>query len=166
MVAGEQQMTWTVSDVMAKDAAAIGQATELVAAAVVATTPSTSLADAASLMFQHRIPVLPVVDTRKQPVGIVSRTQVLKVFLRSDEAIRREVVGIFHDAASVTRHRVEVEVEVTGGLVRLHGEIEEELPKTLLKRIAGVPGVVGVKSGLVGELSVPRSGASANRVRA
>ena len=157
-------MTWTVSDVMAKDAAAIGQATELVAAAVVATTPSTSLADAASLMFQHRIPVLPVVDTRKQPVGIVSRTQVLKVFLRSDEAIRREVVGIFHDAASVTRHQVEV--EVTGGLVRLHGEIEAELPKTLLKRIAGVPGVVGVKSGLVGELSVPRSGASANRVRA
>jgi CBS domain-containing protein len=164
MVAGEQQMTWTVSDVMTKDAAAIGQATELVAAAVVATTPSTSLAEAASLMFQHRIPVLPVVDTRKQPVGIVSRTEVLKVFLRSDEAIRREVVGIFHDAASVTRQRVEV--EVTGGLVRLHGEIEEELPKTLLKRIAGVPGVVGVKSGLVGELSVPRSGASANRVRA
>jgi CBS domain-containing protein len=164
MVAGEQQMTWTVSDVMTKDAAAIGQATELVAAAVVATTPSTSLAEAASLMFQHRIPVLPVVDPRKQPVGIVSRTQVLKVFLRSDEAIRREVVRIVHDAASVTRH--EVEVEVTAGLVRLHGEIEEELPKTLLKRIAGVPGVVGVKSGLVGEFSVPRSGASANRVRA
>jgi CBS domain-containing protein len=164
MVADEKQMTWTVSDVMTKDAASVGQATELVAAAVVATTPSTSLADAASLMFQHRIPVLPVVDTRKQPVGIVSRKQVLKVFLRSDEAIRREVVRIFHDAASVTRHRVEV--EVTGGLVRLHGEIERELPKTLLKRIAGVPGVVGVRSGPVGELSVPRSGASANRVRA
>ena len=94
-------MTWTVSDVMTKGPAAIGQATELVAAAVVATTPSTSLADAASLMFQHRIPVLPVVDTQKQPVGIVSRTQLLKVFLRSDEAIRREVVRIFHDAASV-----------------------------------------------------------------
>ena len=157
-------MSWTVSDVMTKDAASVGHAAELVASAVATTTPGTSLANAASLMFQHRIPVLPVVDTRKQPVGIVSRTQVLKVFLRSDEAIRREVVGIFHDAASVTRHQVEV--EVTGGLVRLHGEIEEELPKTLLKRIAGVPGVVGVKSGLVGELSVPRSGASANRVRA
>jgi CBS domain-containing protein len=155
-VTGEQQMTWTVSDVMTKDADAIGQAAELVAAAVVATSPSTSLADAASLMFQHRIPVLPVVDTQKQPAGIVSRTQLLKVFLRSDEAIRREVVRLFHDVASVTGNQV----EVTAGLVRLHGESEEDLPKTLLKRIAGVPGVVGVKIDLVGELSERRSGPS------
>ena len=151
-------MTWTVSDVMTRNAAAIGQAAELVAAAVVATTPTTSLADAESLMFQHRIPVLPVVDDQEQPVGIVSRTQLLKVFLRSDEAIRREVVRLFHDVASVTRHQVDV--EVIGGLVRLHGEIEGELPKTLLKRIAGVPGVVGVESGLVGELSARRSAPS------
>lgn len=151
-------MTWTVSDVMTRNAAAIGQAAELVAAAVVATTPTASLADAASLMFQHRIPVLPVVDDREQPVGIVSRTQLLKVFLRSDEAIRREVVRLFHDVASVTTHRVDV--EVIGGLVRLYGEIEGELPKTLLKRIAGVPGVVGVKSGLAGELSARRSAPS------
>ncbi len=157
-------MTWTVSDVMRKDAAAIGQAAELVAAAVVATTPSTSLADAASLIFQHRIRELPVVDTQKKPVGIVSRTQLLKLFLRSDEAIRREVVRIFHEVASVTRNQVEV--EVTGGLVRLHGEMEEDLPKTLLKRIAGVPGVVGVEIGLVGELSERRSAPSGDPVRA
>lgn len=151
-------MTWTVSDVMTKGPAAIGQATELVAAAVVATTPSTSLADAASLMFQHRIPELPVVDTQKKPVGIVSRTQLLKVFLRSDEAIRREVVRILHELASVKRNQLEV--EVTGGLVRLQGEIEEHLPKALLKRIAGVPGVVGVKIGPAGELSERRAAPS------
>lgn len=157
-------MTWTVSDVMTKGPAAIGQATELVAAAVVATTPSTSLANAASLMFQHRIPVLPVVGTQKQPVGTVSRTQLLKMFLRSDEAIRREVTRIFHEVASVTRNKVEV--EVTGGLVHLHGEIEEDLHKTLLKRIAGVPGVVGVKFVLVGELSERRSAPSGDPARA
>ena len=55
---------------------------------------------------------------------------------------------------------------MTGGLVRLHGEIEEELPKTLLKRIAGVPGVVGVKIGLVGELSERRSAPSGDPARA
>jgi osmotically-inducible protein OsmY len=70
----------------------------------------------------------------------------LKVFLRSDEAIRREIVRILHDAASVTRSHLEV--EVTGGLVSLRGEIEANLPGTLLEGIASVPGVVGVKNEL------------------
>jgi len=146
MVAGEQSMTWTVSDVMTKDAAAVGHAAELVASDVVTTTTSTSLAKAASLMFQHRIQVLPVVDSENRPVGIVSRTQLLKVFLRSDEAIRREIVRILHDASSVTPSHLEV--EVIGGLVSLRGEIEANLPGTLLEGIASVPGVVGVKNEL------------------
>ncbi len=160
-----KQMTWTVSDVMTKDAASVGRAAELVASAVATTTASTSLANAASLMFQLRIQRLPVVDSENRPVGIISRTQLLKVFLRSDELIRREIVKIVHEAAAVKGNHVEV--YVTGGLVSLRGEIEtRNLLGSLIQRIAGVPGVVGVKSGLVGELSVPRSGASANRVRA
>src|SRR5450759_5970320 len=102
-------MTWTVSDVMTNDAAALGQAAELVASSVVTTTPGTSLANAASLMFQHRIQRLPVIDSENRPVGIISRTQLLKVFLRSDELIRREIVRIVHDFTAVKGNHVEVD---------------------------------------------------------
>ncbi len=141
-------MTWTVSDVMTNDADALGRAAELVASAAVTTTASTSLANAASLMFQHRVQLLPIVDSQNRAVGIVSRTQLLKVFLRSDELIRREIVRILHGVAAVRRRHLEV--AVTGGRVSLRGEVEtQDLPGSLIERIAGVPGVVGVKNELV-----------------
>lgn len=140
-------MTWTVSDVMTDDIAAVGQARELIAAAVVTTTASTSLATAASLMFQHRIQSLPVVDSENRPVGLVGRTQVLKVFLRSDELIGREIVRILHDVAAL-KH-AHLEVEVTGGLVSVRGEIQSEnVLRVVMERIASVPGVVGMKNEL------------------
>ena len=136
-------MTWSVSDVMTKDAAAVGQAAELVASAVVTTTPGTSLANAASLMFQHRVQRLPVVDAQNRPVGIVGRKQLLKVFLRSDELIRREIATILRDVAPIRDSHLEV--DVTAGLVSLRVSQTDGLSKVLLERIAGVPGVVGVK---------------------
>jgi CBS domain-containing protein len=158
-------MTWTVSDVMTNDAAALGQAAELVASSVVTTTATTSLANAASLMFQHRIQRLPVVDSENRPVGVVSRTQLLKVFLRSDELIRREIVRIVHeiDAGGSSSF----EVEVTGGLVSLHGEVEtRSLLESLSQCIASVPGVVGVRVEQIRALNERQSGASADRIRA
>jgi CBS domain-containing protein len=165
MLADEKSMSWTVSDVMTKDAASVGHAAELVASAVATTTPGTSLANAASLMFQHRIQRLPVVDSENRPVGIISRTQLLKVFLRSDELIRREIVRIVHDVAAVKGNHVEV--DVTDGLVSLRGEVEtRNLLGSLIQRIAGVPGVLGVKIEELGALSERQSGASAVRARA
>src|ERR1700674_1114567 len=96
-------MTWKVSDVMTIGAAAVAQAAQLVASAAITTTPSTSLANAASLMFQHRIQQLPVVDSANRAVGIVSRAQLLKVFLRNDETVRREIVKILHAGAAAAR---------------------------------------------------------------
>ena len=158
-------MTWTVSDIMTNDAAALGQAAELVASSVVTTTATTSLANAASLMFQHRIQRLPVIDSENRPVGIISRTQLLKVFLRSDELIRREIVRIVHDVTAVKGNHVEV--DVTDGLVSLRGEVEtRNLLGSLIQRIAGVPGVVGVKIEELVALSERQSGASADRARA
>jgi CBS-domain-containing membrane protein len=152
-------MTWTVSDVMTEGTAAVGQAAELVGSAVVTTTASTSLANAASLMFQHRVQLLPVVDSENRAVGIVSRKQLLKVFLRSDELIRREIVRIVQQAAAVRGH---LEVEVMDGLVSLRGNFDaESLPRPLIETIAGVPGVVGVSS-----VSEPPSEASEDPVPA
>ncbi len=158
-------MTWTVSDVMTKDAASVGQAADMAASAVPTTTPDTSLANAASLMFQHRIQRLPVVDSKNRPVGIISRKQLLKVFLRSDELMRREIVRIVHEVAAGRAD--DVEVEVTGGLVNLRGEVEtRNLLGSLIQHIASVPGVVGVKTEEVRALNERRSEAAADRVRA
>lgn len=161
MVTSEKKMTWTVSDVMTRDAAAVGHAIELVASAVAPTTATTSLANAASLMFQHRVQLLPVVDSENRAVGIVSRTQLLKVFLRSDELIRREVVRIVHAGPTVRRSHLEVEVK--DGLVRLRREDEsQDLPRPLIDSIASVPGVLGVN--VEPAVSERRLGASADQV--
>jgi CBS domain-containing protein len=155
-------MTWTVSDVMTKGTAAVGQAAELVGSAVVTTTASTSLANAASLMFQHRVQLLPVVDSENRAVGIVSRKQLLKVFLRSDELIRREIVRIVQEVAAVRGH---LEVEVTDGLVSLRGNFDaQSLPRPLIETIPGVPGVVGVN--VESSVSEPPSEASEDQVPA
>jgi CBS domain-containing protein len=75
----------------------------LMTADVVTTTASAPLPAAASLMFQLHLKVLPVVDSDHRLVGMVSRAQVLKVFLRSDESIRREIArGLAYISRSTT----------------------------------------------------------------
>ena len=118
---------------------------ELMTADVVTTTATAPLATAASLMFECRLKVLPVVDSRNRLVGIVSRLQVLKVFLRSDESIRREVVRDLLNMPVTGRGNVDVEVK--DGVVTIYGADETEGHSELVgRRVAGVPGVVGVKS--------------------
>ncbi|HVC74902.1 MAG TPA: CBS domain-containing protein [Candidatus Micrarchaeaceae archaeon] len=158
-------MSWTVSDVMSDDPAAVRRASELVAAAVVTTTAGTSLASAASLMFQHRVQFLPVVDSAKRPVGLISRARLLKVFLRSDELIRREVAKIVQEVAAGDARALDV--TVTAGLVSLSGEVSTPtLLGSLIQRTASVPGVVGVKDEQIRVLSESRSAASGDRARA
>ena len=127
----------------------------LMTADVVTTTASAPLAAAASLMFQHRVKVLPVVDSDHRLVGMISRAQVLKVFLRSDESIRREIARDLVDIPKLDRARVDV--EVLNGVVHLRGVVETVGLSDLMRRLAvGTPGVVGVVSHLTlaGELAV------------
>lgn len=139
-------MTWKVSDVMTKAEATT--AGELMTAGVVTTTASTPLATAASLMFQHHVKVLSVVDSDNRLVGLVSRSQLLRIFLRNDESIRREIVRDYLRKKKV-RGCGNVEAEVLDGVVHLYGEVQTGSPTDLLMRlVAGVPGVVGVESHL------------------
>ncbi len=127
----------------------------LMTADVVTTTASAPLAAAASLMFQHRVKVLPVVDSDHRLIGMISRAQVLKVFLRSDESIRREIARGLVDIPKLDRARVDV--EVLNGVVHLRGVVETVGLSDRMRRLAvGTPGVVGVVSHLTlaGELAV------------
>ena len=50
-------------------------AAELMTTELVTTTPGAPLNTAASIMFQHHVKVLPVVDSEHRLVGMVSRAQ-------------------------------------------------------------------------------------------
>lgn len=110
-------------------------------------TQHASLANAASLMFEHHLKVLPVVDSAKRLVGTVTRSQVLNVYMRSDESIRREVACELRLVPAIIRGNVEAEVKE--GVVHLCGEIEKEsVTDTLTSLVSEIPGVVGVVSHL------------------
>jgi len=142
-------------DVMTHDVVTIGQ--------------SATVAAAARLMTERHVKRLPVVDAGKRVVGIVSRGDVLRVFLRSDESIRKEVAhGILDEMPLLGRGRVQVDVR--DGVVRLQGEVDNgNLTNLLVRLIAGVPGVVGVENRMslpAAVVSEPRSASSWSRARA
>jgi CBS domain-containing protein len=137
------------ADLLAKEAArARGKAKamkagDLMTADLITTTAGSPLATAASLMFQHHVKVLPVVDPQRHVVGVVSRAQVLKVFLRSDESIRKEVMRSLGDAPSVAL--AEAQIEVRDGVVHPYGVAEADSAAELIsQRVMAIPGVVGV----------------------
>lgn len=120
-------------------------AAEIMTREVVTIAPDASVAAAARLMFEHRVKRLPVVDASNHLVGVVSRADVLRIFLRSDESIRKEVHGLLNELPLLGRGRVQVTVR--DGIVRLHGEVESgSLTALLLRLIAAVPGAVGIEN--------------------
>jgi CBS-domain-containing membrane protein len=128
---------------------------DLMTGELVTTTEDAQLAMAASLMFEHHLKVLPVVDSAQRLIGTVSRAQVLDVFLRSDESIRREVARELRLVPAIVRGNVDA--EVAEGVVHLRGEIAKaDVTDALTRLVTGIPGVVGVVSHLepAGKLAI------------
>ena len=63
---------------------------DLMTAAVVAVAPADTVEHAAQLMYSRKVKRLPVIDADGRLVGIISRADVLAVFDRTDEDIRRK----------------------------------------------------------------------------
>jgi len=87
--------------------------------------PDTSIAGAARLMGSHRIKLLPVVDPNGRIAGIVSRRDVLGVFLVPDSEIARQVGELISEMAPGEPGAISVAVQ--GGIVTLTGEPELDL---------------------------------------
>jgi CBS-domain-containing membrane protein len=123
-------------------------AADLMTSPVVTVAARTSLPDAARLMHRHAIKRLPVVSSDGFLEGIVSRADLLKVFLRTDEEIRREV------AEDVVQRTMWIEpdtvrVQVADGVVQLQGELEQKsLVPVLADMVRRVEGVVDVQNQL------------------
>ncbi|KUL21600.1 CBS domain-containing protein [Actinoplanes awajinensis] len=123
-------------------------ATGLMSGPPVVALASTPIAAAARRMDVEKVKRLPVVDDLGRLVGIVSRGDLLKTYLRPDLDIQTDVeTGVLRaflvdDTASVT-------VTVTDGVVRLSGRVGRYSSAELVERLSRqVAGVVEVISGL------------------
>ena len=126
---------------------------ELMTRPALTVTADATLAQAARTMARARVKRLPVVDTDGRLEGVVSRVDLLKVFLRDDEDIaeevRREVVAYLFPAPGSA-----VRVNVLDGVVHLGGRIRDEsLVPAAARLVRAVEGVVDVEF----ELDEPRT---------
>ncbi|KOV53592.1 CBS domain-containing protein [Streptomyces sp. AS58] len=141
-----------LAEVRKADAVTAG---ELMSAPAVTVTPDATLARAARVMARRRVKRLPVVGPDGTLQGIVSRFDLLKVFLRDDsdiaEDVRCEVVARLFGA-----HAEAIRIEVRDGVVTLVGRVRETALIPLLARLVrGVAGVVDVQCALSGPPRYP-----------
>ncbi|GGV35314.1 hypothetical protein GCM10010495_60380 [Kitasatospora herbaricolor] len=103
-----------------------------------------TIPEAARAMDRHKVKRLPVVDEAGRLVGIVSRRDLLQVFLRHDAAIREE---ISHDVLGQTLWLApdDVRVTVQDGVVTLTGRLPRRSLVPLAEQLCrAVDGVVAV----------------------
>ncbi|MFF1678532.1 CBS domain-containing protein [Streptomyces sp. NPDC058256] len=104
-----------------------------------------TIAEAARVMAQSRVERLPVVDEEDRLVGIVTRRDLIQVFLQPDAEIHREVIDEVL-IRSLWLATSSVDVGVDEGVVTLTGHVERrseaEIALAMTHRIDGVVAVV------------------------
>ena len=120
-------------------------AADLMTRPVVTIGPDEQVRHAARVMYSRKVRRLPVVDHQGRLVGILTRADVLSVFTRPDEEIRREITqdviayGFFTDPERLT-------VIVNNGIVTLAGEPGSViLGLNIAEQVRHVEGVVAVR---------------------
>jgi CBS domain-containing protein len=123
-------------------------AAEIMSTPAITVGQATTVVEAARLMAQRKHTRLPVIDRDGHLVGIVTRSDLLKVFVRSDEEIRDEIAGevirryLWQDVTLV-------HVDVKDGVVTLRGRLDLKSLVPIAERLASsVEGVVGVVNDL------------------
>lgn len=122
-------------------------AAELMTAPPITTTPGASVPETARLAAHSRVRCLPVIGPRGDLVGLVSRDDLARVFLRPDDQIRRDVQADVDMTLRARRdkHPNRVTVTVDDGVVTLAGEVESAvLARRLVHHAQQVVGVLGV----------------------
>ncbi len=111
-------------------------------------SPGDSVEVAARLMYALQVKRLPVIDRGGRLAGIISRTDVLAVFDRSDEEIRKEVTDdvMCQEFGASPR---QFAVTVQAGVVTVEGRPETTgLGHVIVRKIRHVQGVVAVRDRL------------------
>jgi CBS domain-containing protein len=109
--------------------------------------PDAPLGVAARRMTDHHLTLLPVVDADGELIGVVSRRDLLRVFLRPDEDIAAEISQVLTDVLLIDP--ASVKVSAHDGLVTLTGQVERDDLVAIAGRLAGdVDGVMAVVDNL------------------
>jgi CBS-domain-containing membrane protein len=122
---------------------------ELMTAPAITIGPAATLGEAARLMHRRAVKRLPVVDPDDGTIlGIVSRTDLLKVFLRDDAEIAREV------REDVIRRTLWIDpdtirIVIRDGVVTMEGQVEHRSLRSIIERLVlSCEGVVAVENRL------------------
>ncbi len=119
-------------------------AADVMTSPVVTVGIDTPIAQAARVMRERNVRRLVVVDTRLRIAGIVSRSDLLKVFLRTDEDLRDEVMHKLLPAV-VPTEASGIDVDVESNVITLTGRVDRRTDVEILYRLArDVDGVVNV----------------------
>jgi len=130
-----------------------GKAEGLVASDLMTTPPitisaTTGLTLAARMMQVRNVRRLIVVDERGRIAGVVSRSDLLQVFLRTDEELRDEIIDRLIPALMLSADQP-IGVEVLYNVVTLSGEVDRRSDAEILARMTReLDGVVEVVSQL------------------
>lgn len=116
---------------------------ELMNAPAVSVHPDATLAEAARAMARRKVKRLPVVDRVGMLQGVVSRGDLLKVFLRPDDELAEEIRGSVLTSLPSTEA---ITVSVAEGVVTLGGSLPERgLVPVLARAVRAVEGVVDIR---------------------
>ncbi|MEU6017367.1 CBS domain-containing protein [Streptomyces sp. NPDC047515] len=119
-------------------------AADLMSHPAITAAPGWSAVRAARVMEKHQVKRLPVVDSEGRLIGVLSRSDLLQLFLRRDHAIQEEILE------DVLTHTLRLSpssltVEVADGLVTLSGTVSRHsLVPIVLRLCRSVDGVVDV----------------------
>ena len=126
---------------------------ELMTSPAITIYPDATISAATRVMSQHHLKLLPVVDQDGVLAGIVTRRELLSVFLRPDDDIAEDIRGVFTEI--LFADPASVDVVVKGGIVTLTGQPGEpeqlDLIPVAVRLTWDIDGVVDV----VNKLTAP-----------
>ncbi|MCB5163853.1 CBS domain-containing protein [Streptomyces bambusae] len=123
-------------------------AEELMSSPAVTVHPDATVAEAARIMARKQVKRLPVVNALGMLEGVVSRSDLLKVFLRPDEELEEEIRQV---VLAELAPGVSLDFSVRDGVVTLRGPLRDRALVPLLARaVRAVEGVVDVRMELDG----------------
>lgn len=110
---------------------------------VITLTEDDTVTQAARVLQRHRVKRAPVLR-RGVVVGMITRSDLLRPYLRTDSEIRADVEEVlFGDGVGLILERLDVRVE--SGVVRLQGLVADRRQQAVTVRLArGVEGVIDV----------------------
>jgi CBS domain-containing protein len=117
---------------------------ELMSSPPITIGPDATIARAARVMNDHHARRLPVVDEDRHLLGIVSRRDLLSVFLRPDGDVAAEVREVFNEMLPADPGNVTVTVQ--DGVVILTGppDADRDLVAVAIRLAWGVDGVIDI----------------------